>query len=46
MALDLNKQQRMVINDYIASIRTTKDRCIDLTYIADIQDANKPLFDL
>lgn len=43
LALDLSKQQRMIINDYIACIRTTKDRCIDLAYIAGIQDAIKLL---
>lgn len=31
----------MIINDYIACIRTTKDRCIDLAYIAGIQDVIK-----
>lgn len=43
LALDLSKQQKMIINDYIACIRITKDRCIDLAYIAGIQDVIKLL---
>lgn len=36
--LDLTENQRMIINDYIACMRTANGRYSDLSYMADIKD--------
>lgn len=40
-ALDLSKQERMVINDYIACIRTTNTRAVELAFLAGARDTIK-----
>lgn len=39
--LDLSKQERILINDYIACIQTTNARAVELAYIAGIRDIIK-----
>lgn len=38
MKLDLTENQRMIINDYIACIKTANGRCCDVSYMAGIKD--------
>ena len=38
MKLDLDRHQRMVVNDYVACIQTAWNRTADLAYVAGIKD--------
>lgn len=44
--LDLSKNQRMIVNDYIACVKTVDNRYSDLSYLAGIQDTIKFLIGL
>lgn len=39
--LDLSKQERIIVNDYIACIQTTNARAVEIAYIAGISNAVK-----
>lgn len=41
LALDLSREERNVINDYIECVRTTNARRIELAYIAGMRDTIK-----
>ena len=43
-ALVLYKNERMLINDYMACRRTVDNRCAELSYLAGVRDTVKALY--